>query len=104
MKDQIFKPEVRQAIQLKDKEAFDLWLSTFESTLDEEKDIEKVRRFRTYITKNWSRIFDWRKEVQGAPADARGLGAMESNQRRITFRMKKEACIGAKRAVRPWLK
>lgn len=89
MQDKQFKPEVRKAIQAKDLEAFDLWVTTFESTLKEDKEIEKLKEFRSYITNNWSRIFDWRKEVEGAPADARGLGAMESNQRRITFRMKK---------------
>lgn len=64
----------------------------------------EVRRFRTYITKNWSRIFDWRKEVQGAPADARGLGAMESNQRRITFRMKKRGMHWSKKGCEAMVK
>lgn len=89
MQDKQFKPEVRKAIQSKNLEAFDLWLTTFESTLEQEKAIEKVQQFRTYITGNWDRIFDWREELEDVPSDARGLGAMESNQRRITFRMKK---------------
>jgi hypothetical protein len=89
MQDKQFKPEVRKAIQTKDPETFELWVTTYESTLEEEKDIEKVKDFRTYITNNWNRIFDWRDEIDGAPAEARGLGAMESNQRRITYRMKK---------------
>lgn len=98
MQDDVFKPKVRQAIQSKDLEAFDLWLTTFESNLDEEKAIEKAQRFRTYITGNWGRIFDWREEVEDAPADARGLGAMESNQRRITFRMKKRGMHWSEKA------
>src|SRR5699024_9736106 len=32
---------------------------------------------------------DWRKRIDHSPKDARRLGAMESNQRRISFRMKK---------------
>src|SRR5699024_6559516 len=66
-----------------------LWLDTYESTLDAFKGVEKVRDFRTYILNNWDRIFDWRKYVDNLPEGARSLGAMESNQRRITYRMKK---------------
>lgn len=49
----------------------------------------KLKIFRTYVLRNWDRIFDWREKVEQAPKDARGLGAMESNQRHISFRMKK---------------
>src|SRR5690606_36436228 len=48
-----------------------------------------LKDFRTYIQNNWDRIFDWREKVENPPADARSLGAMESNQRHISFRMKK---------------
>ena len=89
MHDEVFKPAVQKAIQEKDLEKFELFLTTFESTLEKDDAIKKVKEFRTYITGNWHRIFDWREEVTDAPSDARGLGAMESNQRRITFRMKK---------------
>ena len=89
MKDDLYKSEVRQAIQEKDMNSFQLWMDTFESTLEFDQDLEKFEGFKTYITKNWDRIFDWRKVVEDAPVDARRLGAMESNQRRITFRMKK---------------
>lgn len=70
---------------------FDLtiWLDTYESTLDETSAVEKLNTFRTYVLRNWDRIFDWREKVEQAPEDARGLGAMESNQRHISFRMKK---------------
>ena len=65
--------------------------------LNQDKDMQKVRQFRTYITRNWDRIFDWRNHVENAPSDARGLGAMESNQRRITFRMKKRGMHWSKK-------
>src|SRR5699024_3093033 len=38
---------------------------------------------------NWGRIFDWRKKLSHPPRNARRLGAMESNQRKVSFRMKK---------------
>ena len=104
MRDKIFKPKIREAIQLKDLEKFELWLTTYESTLDQDKDIEKVRQFRTYITKNWDRIFDWRDRIEDAPSDARGLGAMESNQRRITFRMKKRGMHWSKKGCEAMVK
>jgi hypothetical protein len=64
-------------------------MDTYESTLEDPKKLEKVKDFRTYIQHNWDRIFDWREKVGNPPNDARGSGAMESNQRHISFRMKK---------------
>ncbi len=62
---------------------------TYESTLDDTKQTEKVEKFRSYILNNWDRIIDWRACINNPPKDARSLGAMESNQRHITYRMKK---------------
>ena len=84
-----YKEGLRKALKGHDKEDFRLWLDTYESTLEEPKKIEKVKEFRTYILKNWDRIFDWRDKVKNTPEGARSLGAMESNQRHISFRMKK---------------
>jgi Uncharacterised protein family (UPF0236) len=85
----VYKEGIREALKKHDWSQFVLWLDTYESHLEEEKDIEKVHRFRDYIQHNWERIFDWREKVEELPKDARGMGAMESNQRRITYRMKK---------------
>lgn len=104
MQDKLFKPEVREAIQIKDLKQFELWLTTYESTLELDKEIEKVKQLRTYITRNWDRIFDWRNLVEDAPTDARGLGAMESNQRRITFRMKKRGMHWSKKGCEAMIK
>lgn len=84
-----FKDEIRKALKQLDWRQFTLWLDTYESTLEDEKGIEKVNGFRTYIQDNWHRIFDWRERVENPPENARGLGAMESNQRRVSFRMKR---------------
>ena len=53
------------------------------------KKIDQLKKFRNYIQNNWDRIFDWRQKVEKIPDGARSLGAMESNQRRISFRMKR---------------
>lgn len=84
-----YKAEIRKALDTHDLDHFNLWLDTYESTLDDSKKIEKVGAFRTYILNHWDRIVDWRKCIDHPPEDARSLGAMESNQRRITYRMKK---------------
>lgn len=84
-----YKNQIRKALKQHDWDQFTLWLDTYESTLEDEKEIEKINEFRTYISHNWDRIFDWREKVENPPEDARGLGAMESNQRRISFRMKR---------------
>ncbi len=84
-----FKSHVRAAIDAHDKDAFKRWTDTYESTLDDEKKSQKLKDFCTYISGNWERIFDWRMKVEKKPQVARGLGAMESNQRHVSFRMKK---------------
>lgn len=83
------KDGIRKAIERKDLDAFRLWVDTFESTVEDDRGIQKIHDFRRYIENQWSRIFDWRKEVEEAPAGARSLGAIESNQRRVSYRMKK---------------
>ena len=84
-----YKDAIRKALKEHNLDDFTLWLDTYESTLEEEKPLEKVKAFRSYIQNNWDRIFDWREKVENPPEDARSLGAMESNQRHISFRMKK---------------
>ena len=89
VKTNVFKQQVKQALKTHDLDQLTIWLDTYESTLDETSAVEKLNTFRTYVVRNWDRIFDWREKVEQAPKDARSLGAMESNQRRISFRMKK---------------
>ncbi|WP_035028552.1 ISLre2 family transposase [Carnobacterium mobile] len=89
VKTNVFKQQVKQALKTHDLDHLTIWLDTYESTLDETAAVEKLNTFRTYVLRNWDRIFDWREKVEQAPKGARGLGAMESNQRHISFRMKK---------------
>lgn len=83
------KEKIRQAIKDQDYDVFTLYLDTYESTLDDDKEIKKIIDFRKYITNHWTRIFDWRNEIKDHPKGARALGGMESNQRRVSFRMKR---------------
>src|SRR5699024_10809099 len=64
-----YKSELRKALENHDLERFNLWLDTYESTLDDSKKIEKVGEFRTYILNNWVRILNWRKRVDNPPED-----------------------------------
>ena len=84
-----YKDGVRKALESHHFDDFTLWLDSYESTLEDNKKVKKVKEFRTYIQRNWDRIIDWREWVKNPPEDARNLGAMESNQRRVTYRMKK---------------
>jgi len=84
-----YKDGVKKALKDHNFDNFTLWLDTYESTQDDTKQIEKIKEFRTYIANNWDRILDWREIIENPPEDARGLGAMESNQRHVSFRMKK---------------
>lgn len=95
---------IRKALQEDKLEDFKLILDTYESNLEDEKQIEKVGKFRTYILNHWDYISDWRERIDDAPKGARGLGAMESNQRRITFRMKKRGIHWSKEGAEAMVK
>lgn len=84
-----YKDYVLQAIKTRDRRDFELWMDTYESTLNDPKRMKKAKEFRSYILGNWECIGDWRDRVEEIPEGARGLGAIESNQRHITYRMKK---------------
>ena len=84
-----FKDGIRKALREHNLDDFTLWLDTYEAAQEDPKKDKKTKEFRTYIQNNWERIFDWREIVENPPEDARGLGAMESNQRHVSFRMKK---------------
>lgn len=98
------KSRVKKAIETKDMDAFKLGIDTYESTLEDEKQLERVNRFRTYILNHWDVIQDWRKQVKNVPEDARGLGAMESNQRHISFRMKRRGMHWSKEGAEAMVK
>lgn len=99
-----YKDGVKKAIKEHHLDNFKLWVDTYESTLEDEKKIEKLEGFCTYITHNWERIFDWREKVENPPEDARSLGAMESNQRHISFRMKKRGMHWSKEGAEGMVK
>lgn len=84
-----YKDGIRKALKENNLNNFTLWLDTYESTLDDSKKIEKASEFRTYIERNWERIIDWRECLETPSEGARSLGAMESNQRHVSYRMKK---------------
>src|SRR5699024_5053658 len=83
---------------------FTLAVDTYESTLEDEKSIEKVGKFRSYIVNHWDYISDWRKRDDDPPKESRGLGAMESHQSRYSFRMKKRGMHWSKEGAEAMVK
>jgi hypothetical protein len=89
---------VQTAIRKKDKDRVVALLDTYESRLKEpdakrrKRRLDQVEKLKGYLTGNWKRLFDWREKLKTGgrelPAHAGRLGAMESNQRCITYRMK----------------
>src|SRR5690625_2232608 len=99
-----WKRKVRQALKDHDKDQLTVILDTYESQLEDEAHIEKLNEFKGYIFNHWDYIPDWRTRIKHSPSDARGLGAMESNQRRITFRMKKRGMHWSKAGAEAMVK
>ena len=99
-----YKDMVREALEKSNFDDFTLAVDTYESTLEDEKSIEKVGKFRSYIVNHWDYISDWRKRVDDPPKESRGLGAMESHQRRVSFRMKKRGMHWSKEGAEAMVK
>lgn len=99
-----WKIKIRKAIEEHNLDDFRLVLDTYESGLEDEAKIKKVTEFRGYILNHWDYTLDWRKRIEEFPADARGLGAMESNQRRVTHRMKRRGMHWSKEGAEAMVK
>ncbi|MFT8929818.1 MAG: ISLre2 family transposase [Sporolactobacillus sp.] len=82
---------IQRAIKSRDQEKVILLLDTYESGVDDDDWIKPLEQAKQYLIKHWDRLFDWRQGVDkdSLPKHAGKLGAMESNQRHLTFRMKK---------------
>lgn len=98
------KDQLKAAIKKHDLNTFTLILDTYESTLDNEKEIERLNKFRTYLHNHWDYVKDWRERKTEFPKKARGLGSMESNQRKISFRMKKRGMHWSKEGAEAMVK
>src|SRR5699024_3588842 len=82
-----YKDMVREGLEKSSFDDFTLSVETYESTHEDEKSIEKVAKCRSYIVNHWDYISGWRKRVDDPPEEPRALGAMESHQRLVSFRM-----------------
>src|SRR5699024_2480734 len=99
-----YKDMVREALEKSSFDDFTLAVDTYESTLEDEKSNEKVVKFRSYLVNHWDYISDWRKRGDDPPKESRGLGAMESHQRRVSFRMKKRGMHWSKEGAEAMVK
>jgi len=99
-----WKDKIRKTLEDSKLDEFKLILDTYESTQEDEKKIKRINDLRTYILNHWEYILDWRKRVKNPPHGARGLGAMESNQRRVTFRMKRRGMHWSKEGAEAMVK
>jgi hypothetical protein len=99
-----WKDKIRKALEDSNLDEFKLILDTYESKQEDEKKIKRIGELRTYILNHWEFIQDWRKRAECPPEEARGLGAMESNQRRVTFRMKRRGMHWSKEGAEAMVK
>src|SRR5699024_527763 len=63
---------VREALEIDNFDDFTLAVDNYECILEDEKSIEKVGKFRSYIVNHWVYISDWRKRVDDPPKESRG--------------------------------
>jgi hypothetical protein len=84
-----YPPELRdrlfQAIETHNKKDLRLVLDTLESLADTENEIEKLDKFSQKLLKN----FQYTKPAKLRGFSHAGIGVMESQHRKITYRMKK---------------
>jgi len=99
-----WETKVKKAIKYHDHDQLVVLLDTYESSLEDSKQIEKLKDFRSYILGNWPHIFDWRDRMDNVPKGARALGAHGIELTTRHFWMKKRgmrwSAEGAKAMVK----
>jgi hypothetical protein len=48
---------------------------------------------------HWDELIDWREEASDVPVNAGGMGTIESNQKRLAFRMKRRGMKWSKKGA-----
>ena len=81
-------PMAERAIQKRDRDSFKAIVDTALGNAEIEKEEKRIKEMEQYLSGHWDILRDWREGSPNPPSQARGMGCMESNQRRLSYRMK----------------
>ncbi|HEM3629773.1 TPA: hypothetical protein U1C31_002105 [Streptococcus suis] len=94
-----FPPELKtiafEGLKKQDKETVRLALDTAESLIDNDDKLETFQRFKRQLLRNFA--YTHRPEHQGL--SSQGIGVMESQHRKITYRMKNKGMYWSNKGI-----
>ena len=82
-------PLLEEAITKRDQDRFKAVIDTGLGNAETDREEKRIEAMRKYLEGHWDLLRDWREVSPNRPENARGMGSMESNQRRLAYRMKR---------------
>ncbi|WP_187119684.1 ISLre2 family transposase [Numidum massiliense] len=82
-------PQIEKAISEKNKDRFKAVIDTAQGNAETEREEKRIENMQKYLEGHWEILCDWREVSPDVPKNARRMGCMESNQRRLAYRMKR---------------
>lgn len=82
-------PLLEEAITQQNQDRFKAVIDTAIGNAETEGEEKRIEDMRKYLEGHWDLLRDWREVSPNRPENARGMGCMESNQRRLAYRMKR---------------
>lgn len=92
-------PLAEQAIRKQDQDTFKAVVDTAMGNAETEREEKRIEAMNQYLTGHWDILRDWREVAPNPPLKARGMGCMESNQRRLSYRMKRRGMYWSKKGA-----
>lgn len=87
---------IEEAIKKRDRNTFKAVVDTAMGNAETEREEKRIETMNQYLTGHWEILRDWREASENPPEEARGMGCMESNQRRLSYRMKRRSMYWSK--------
>lgn len=89
-------PLLEEAIAQHNRGTFQAVIDTALGNAETEREEKRIEEMRKYLEGHWELLRDWREVSPNKPENARRMGCMESNQRRLAYRMKRRGMYWSK--------
>ena len=83
------RQEMEKAIAKRDRQRARAVIDTAIGNADSLGEEKRIRHMGTYLLNNWAYLQDWREHTSYSKENVRGMGTIESNLRRMAYRMKR---------------
>ena len=102
------QPELRslleEAITKGERERAEAVIDTSLGNAESPREEKRIREMGDYLLNHWPYLQDWRSQTKHSLENARGMGTIESNLRRMSYRMKRRGMRWSKKGAQAVVK